>query len=198
MSGLLQSWINNRAFFKLGGSNTQASLGTQLVLVSRQFSVIVETVNEVRFTLNSVFIGPSERQTLLLHLQGFDDEIFLEDILMQIESFSADEGPRLIQNGGRHSVTNNVLPVVDSLKRLAAPTRHPINLKKLPGGFRTVRVKRTLDDLHDQLRVLETLASGIGRRLPPLEGDFGLLVFPRTVTPSVTTSVPSQSSARAE
>ena len=182
MLSLLQTWNNNRSFFALGtNAPKQAFLGTQLVLISRQFSVIVETVNEVRFTLNSVFIGPSERQTLLLEFSsasGFTP-MFLEDILMQIEAFASDEGPRLIQNGGRHSVTNNVSPVVKSLKELSSEMRKPLNRNKLPDGFRTVRVKHSLDDLHDQLRVLEGLASGIGRRLPAPEGDFGLLVFPQ-------------------
>jgi hypothetical protein len=179
MSSLLQTWINNKQYFKLGPSNTQAFLGTQLVLISRQFSVIVETVNEVRFTLNSVFIGPSERQTLLLEFEPSDgiDPIFLEDVLLQIESFASDEGPRLIQNGGRLSVTNNVAPVVKTLRHLASKIRKPANRNKLPDGFRTIRVKNALDDLHDQLRALEDLAGGVGRDLPALEG--GLLVFPQ-------------------
>jgi hypothetical protein len=36
------------------------------VLLSRQLSVISESVNEIRFALDSVFIGPLERQTVLV------------------------------------------------------------------------------------------------------------------------------------
>ena len=64
MTSLLQSWISNREFF-IVQPNQVAFFGTQLVLISRQLNVIAETVNEVRFTLDSVFIGPNERQSLL-------------------------------------------------------------------------------------------------------------------------------------
>lgn len=181
MSSLLQTWLNNKDFFKLGaGSSKQAFLGTQLVLISRQFSVIAETVNEVRFTLNSVFIGPSERQTLLLEFASLAP-MFLEDVLAQIETFASGEGPRLIQNGGRLSISNNVSKVVQSLLQIATETRLLANdkTKRVPDGFRTVRVKNALDDLRDQIGVLATLTSGVGRQLPAAEG--GLLVFPQSL-----------------
>ena len=64
-----------------------------MLLISRQFTVIAETVNEVRFALDSVFIGPNERQALLLE---FTDQalapMFLEDVLTEVESFASDEG----------------------------------------------------------------------------------------------------------
>lgn len=63
--GLERSWLENRAFFTRSGGKVPF-FGTQLVLLSRQLSVISESVNEVRFALDSVFIGPLERQTLLV------------------------------------------------------------------------------------------------------------------------------------
>ena len=39
-------------------------LGTQLVFISRQLGVISEVVDEVRFVLDFVFIGPAQRETL--------------------------------------------------------------------------------------------------------------------------------------
>ena len=105
MTSLLQSWISNGKFFDLSSTDSNF-FGTQPVLLSRQFSVIGETVNEVRFTLDSVFIGPSERQTLLLQFapQTNLPAMFLEDILREIEDFASGEGPRLLQDGGRISV----------------------------------------------------------------------------------------------
>src|SRR5262245_18979946 len=104
MTSLLQSWLSNRAFFTVGPPTQQAFFGTQLVLISRQFSVITETVNEVRFALDSVFIGPSERQTLLLEFSDGSPAMFLEDILQEVVNFAADEGPRLLRDGGRITV----------------------------------------------------------------------------------------------
>jgi hypothetical protein len=71
VTSLAQSWLNNLQFFGLTTATTTTTpfFGTQLVLLSRQLSVIAESVNEVRFTLDSVFIGPAERQTLQIEFQ---------------------------------------------------------------------------------------------------------------------------------
>lgn len=187
MLSLWQSWINNRSYFLLGG-NGQAFFGTQLVLISRQFSVIAETVNEVRFALDSVFIGPSERQTLLLQFADPNTPpMFMEDVLQEIEDFSTEEGPRLIRDGGRIAVNNNLLPVTQSLLNLVEESRNPFNIDILPDGFKTARVRNAIDDLRDQLIELVGLIEPVGRDVPPPEQPAlppggppkgGVLVFP--------------------
>jgi hypothetical protein len=67
LTSLFQTWLNNLQYFVLGTTTGQTFLGTQLVLISRQLSVTSELVDEVRFTLDSVFLGPAERQTMLLN-----------------------------------------------------------------------------------------------------------------------------------
>ncbi len=167
MTSLMQSWIANRGFFFLD-PDRQAFFGTQLVLISRQLNVIVETIEEARFVLDSVFIGPNERKTLLLR---FSDEsfppMFLEDVLEEIESFVKDEGPRLLRDGGKISVTNNILPVVRSLRDMVVQARNPKDKDRLPDGFRTARVHHSLDDLRDQLGELIRLAEQVEQRVPP-------------------------------
>ncbi len=74
LTSLAQTWINNYQFFGL--DTKQPFLGTQLVLLSRQLSVISDTVNEVRFTLDSVFISQAERQTLQLEFTSGDPALF--------------------------------------------------------------------------------------------------------------------------
>lgn len=167
MTSLLQSWISNGKFFQLG-STQQNFFGTQLVLLSRQFSVVAETVNELRFTLDSVFIGPSERQTLLLKFKNASlPPMFLEDVLREVEDFATNEGPRLLQDGGRISVTNNVLPVLSSLNALVHAARKPANAGSLPDGYRTARVQRALEDLDDQIKDLINLAIPVSQDVPP-------------------------------
>ena len=189
MTSLLQSWISNGQFFVLGTQNQPAFFGTQLVLISRQFSVIAETVNELRFALDSVFIGPSERQTLLLQL-ATNPAIFLEDMLQQVEAFVSDEGPGLLQNGGRISVTNNVLPVMKSFFGMVREARRPVNVRQLPDGYRTVRVQRAIDDLRDQISELINLVQPIGQQLPAAvqvpEPIQVLFVTPNNPVPSST------------
>lgn len=170
MTSLLQSWIANREFFILK-PRIPAFFGTQLVLISRQFNVIAETVNELRFALDSVFIGPNERQTLLLE---FDDNslppMFLEDVLDEVDNFVAEEGPRLLRDGGKISVTNNILPVVDTLRRMIEGAHHPKDQKKrVPDGFRTARVRHALDDLQKQLTDLVDLTRQVEQQVPPSE-----------------------------
>jgi len=192
MTALLQSWISNGKYFELG-KKLPAFFGTQLVLISRQFSVIVETLNEVRFAMDSVFIGPSERQALLLkftpgsHLPA----MFFEDMLREIENLAADEGPRLLQDGGRISVNNNILPVARELKTLVKEAHKPVNLWELPDGYRTVRVQRSLDDLHDQVAEVIRLAEQVGRRIPPPdEQQLGVMAIgPFGQSPSRTLSL---------
>ena len=175
MTSLLQSWIANREFFILRPQE-QAFFGTQLVLISRQFNVIAETVNELRFALDSVFIGPNERQTLLLE---FDDRslppMFLEDVLDEVDRFVAEEGPRLLRDGGKISVTNNILPVVDTLGRMVHQAHHPKDQKRrVPDGFKTARVRHALDDLEKQLRDLVELARQVEQEVPPSEDVLGI------------------------
>lgn len=169
LTSLLLTWLGNYDYFKLTMGKAPAFLGTQLILISRQFNVIAETVNEVRFALDSVFIGPNERQQLLLVFPDhtFVPSMYLEDVLTEIESTVTDEGPRLIKDGGRVAVFYNVLPVVQTLMNMVEGARDPVNIGELPDGFRTARVRHSLDDLRDQLTYLSTLAQQVAMRLPP-------------------------------
>jgi hypothetical protein len=166
MTSLMTTWLENNKYFMLTMGKAPAFLGTQLILMSRQFNVIAETVNEVRFSLDSVFIGPNERQQLLLEFGGSLPSMYLEDVLTEIENTVTDEGPRLIKDGGRIAIKTNVLPVAHSLQDMVNGAKNPVNIGSLPDGFRTVRVRRSLDDLSDQLKYLITLAQQVGMPVP--------------------------------
>ncbi len=170
MTSLLQSWLSNGKYFILSATSAPAFLGTQLVLISRQLNVIAETVNEVRFALDSVFIGPNERQTLLLEFSDSQDlpAMYLEDVLTEIESSVSDELPRLLKDGGRIAVNNNLLPVVQTLMDMVQGAKDPANLDALPDGFSTARVRHALDDLSDQLTQLFTQGEQIGMQIPKI------------------------------
>jgi hypothetical protein len=169
ITSLLLTWLGNYDYFKLTMGKAPAFLGTQLILISRQFNVIAETVNEVRFALDSVFIGANERQQLLLVFpdQHIVPSMYLEDVLTEIESTVTDEGPRLIRDGGRVALFYNVLPVVQTLMNMVEGAHDPMNIGELPDGYRTARVRHALDDLRDQLTYLSTLAQQVAMRLPP-------------------------------
>lgn len=163
-TGLRQTWDSNRQFFTR--QSKTAFFGTQLVLLSRQLSVVGESVDEVRFAMNSVYLGPSERQTTeIVFLNG--SVMFVEELLSWVQDFSTHEGPRLIQDGGKFAVQNSFLPVAQQLDQLvteAADPTHPNN--KLPSGYRTGRVKNAWKALGDQLNVLVQQATKIEHRIP--------------------------------
>jgi hypothetical protein len=174
LTSLLQSWISNRGFFFVL-PDRPAFFGTQLVLISRQFNVIAETVNELRFTLDSVFIGPAERQALLLE---FADPAlpprFLEGMLIEIEAFVGQEAPQLLKEGGKITVTNNILPVARALLNMVEEAHDPTNIDELPDGFKTARVRNSLDDLQDQLERLVELVEQVGQVVPPSEDKLSI------------------------
>jgi hypothetical protein len=169
VTSLAQSWINNLSF--VGLDTKTPFFGTQLVLLSRQLMVVAESVDEVRFTLDSVFIGPAERQTMLLDFGGGQSPMFLEDLLTWARSFATDEGPRLVQDGGKFGVQNTFLPVTSTLFNLISNAQNSTG--PLPQGFGTPRVTLALEDLAEQLKDLVNLATPIDHVITP-QPDFGL------------------------
>jgi hypothetical protein len=170
VTSLAQSWLNNLGFFGLDTSTP--FFGTQLVLLSRQLSVVAEAVDEVRFTLDSVFIGPAERQTLELQFPGVSkDSMFAEDLFNWIQSFATDEGPRLIQDGGKFGVKFSFLPIAQKLQRLVESIHDP---DPLDHAFRTIRVKRALGQLGRELNELIKLAKDVSHVIEeqPTKADF--------------------------
>jgi hypothetical protein len=166
MTSLLMTWLSNFEYFRLSTHKMPAFLGTQLILIGRQFNVVAETVNEVRFALDSVFIGPNERQQLLLEFHHAP-AMYLEDVLTEIEGTVTDEGPRLIKDGGRIALYNNVRPVLRTLVDMIEGARNPYNLSALPDGFRTPRVRNSFDDLRDQLVYLGKLVEQVEMKVLP-------------------------------
>lgn len=66
------SWdAQERYFDRVVTGGDEPYLGTQLVLLSRQLGVIAESVQETYYALDSVFMGPAERQTTELNFPAF-------------------------------------------------------------------------------------------------------------------------------
>lgn len=168
VTSLAQSWINNLPFFGL--TTATPFFGTQLVLLSRQLGVVAEAVDEVRFTLDSVFIGPAERQTLELQFNPMfapnAAPLFAEDLFNWVQNFATEEGPRLIQDGGKYGVQFSFLPIAQQLQNRirGAQDPNPAN-SGLPPGYHTFRVQRALKQLGDELAELVNLASPISHKI---------------------------------
>jgi hypothetical protein len=185
IAGMRTSWIANRAFF--GATGQQPFFGTQLVHLQRQLAVISESIEEVRHALNSVFIGPAERQTISLSfydqviglptagtppgsaLQDATisaDSMFVEELLAWVADYAAEQGPRLIEEGGKIAVGETFLPIAITLRNLVYGALQATNANALPAGFRSQRVRRALEELATQLHQLALLAFPIAQTNP--------------------------------
>ncbi len=164
-NSLWNGWVNNIQFFV---TVSTPFLGTQLVIVSRQLGVVAETVDEVRFVLDSVFIGPAERQTVMLDfrtLPGFKDvpPIFLEDLLAWTQSFVTEEAPGIIQSAGKFGLGEEFCAMIYQLSRQIWGTlQFALSIHSNPPGLNTYRVLAALQKLASQLYELFRLAYPVG------------------------------------
>ena len=152
-TSLNASWLNFRPAF-LGGADNY--LGTQLILLQRNLSVIVESVSEVAFAMDSVFLGPAERQTVRIDFPAPEPPMYVADLLTWIESFAGGEGTQIVQEGGKIGVRTIVQP----LNRLRDLVRHSDGRIRHPGA-RHPRVRRTLQELGTQLAEAARLAATV-------------------------------------
>ncbi len=168
MTSLAQSWVNNLPFFMTPTRDgPQPFFGTLLVLLSRQLSVIAEAVDEVRFAMDSVFIGPSERQTLPITTSDSNYTIYAEDLLSWIYGFATEEGPHLIQSGGKYAVGEAFATQVGDLHLMVEGTQAPENKLDLPGAYFTPRVQAAIKQLGLQLKTLSDLAGKTSHAIVP-------------------------------
>jgi len=158
VTSLAQSWINNLALFEPEVAQSPA------MLLSRQFSVIAESVKEVRFALDSVFVGQSERQTTSVPLPEHlsSESLSLEDLLSWISNFVTNEGPRLLQEGGPIAIAVSIVPL---LRRFLSAISHlPKSFgpsSPLPQAFFAPRVTVALARLEDELRSTLRLSESV-------------------------------------
>jgi hypothetical protein len=117
------------------------SLGGTLMILSRSFAVVAESVDELISALDAVAIGPHERQ--LIAIDDEPNEIYLGDLLDWINHFATEEGPALARSGGIRGL-ETVITMSDELARLVG------NAKSTP-ALQRQRVLRALDELLEKL-----------------------------------------------
>jgi hypothetical protein len=162
-NSLLDVWTNNVQFF--AGQQSEF-LGTQLVVISRQLGVISEIVDEVRFVLDSVFIGPAQRQTLQIIFQrlrnGYTEHlppIYLADLLQWIQDFVGAEAQDVIQNAGRFGLGDDFITMIEQLYLQAYGLYEFARSPNVPDpALQTGRVQQSLYKLLSQLNELYNMA----------------------------------------
>ena len=182
---LKASWDQDRQL--LSGVSARTALGTVLILLSRGLEAVCESVDDLAFALDSVYVDPAQRQVIELRFASLtvnvpempltkntttshtfpahEPPLLLSDLLDWVTRASRDEGPRIIQDAGKDGVLN-FEPVLDRLRVLIHATRHIARHgTALPSGMQTPRVSRALQVLAAQLDQATNLA-GLVRRDP--------------------------------
>jgi len=162
---LQATWGNDRGL--LAPLDPRAAFGTVLIWLSRSLEAVCESVGDLNFALDSVFVDAAQRQVLELKFPG-EEALLLSDLLDWVDRASRDEGPRIIQDAGKDGVFA-FAPVLRRLRDLIQETRHAARHdNRLPHGMRTPRVDRALQVLAAQLDEATELASAVRRDAPPV------------------------------
>ena len=173
---LQSAWTNQRELFD-PALQTGGYFGTDLVLLSRYLGAVAESVDELRFACDSVFLGPSERETIVLP----GAPVTLAGLMEWIREYATIEGVRAITEGGKDGVTTAFVPTMRELHRLVrrhlvmavVDGDHVISLKRmrateLPPAFFTARVQLAALQLRSYLREVLERASRIQRFPDPI------------------------------
>jgi hypothetical protein len=146
---LLVSWLLQRFFFDRTTVENEPEpyLGTQLVLLSRVLEVVSESVHEVEYAMDSVFLGPAERQTLELVFDPPHPPMFVSELLDWVERFASLEGPQLIEAGGKQGLDN----FEETVKLLRDLVDQAAVQEDGSEAFQKRRVQRALEELARQL-----------------------------------------------
>jgi len=170
VNSLRLTWESQSSAFDRTGSD--AFLGTQSVLLARELAVVAEAVQETYFVMDSVFLGQAERNITELELRigETDTRIFIGELLTWVENFALEEGPRLIQEGGKDGVIHSFRPTITRLKELvnaAADVSQNGSLTNPTAAFHSVRVGRALSELSQHLDRTVDLTDQIKRDPAP-------------------------------
>jgi hypothetical protein len=179
-NSLLDVWVNNVQFF---AAQQSQFLGTQLVVISRQLGVISEAVDEVRFVLDSVFVGPAQRETLQILFEKIPiadpttgaivsnvelPPIYLADLLQWMQDFVGAEAQDVIQNAGKLGLGEDFDTMIQQLYFQAYGLYEFASKTPPIAALSTPRVLESLYKLTNQLDKLFDMAS------PPI----GVLYLP--------------------
>jgi hypothetical protein len=137
-------------------------MGTQFVQLSRALSVTTEAVDEVNDAMDSVRVSSAERQVATF--AGADGRLLsVGDLLSWISSFTSQEAPTLVQEGGRRGA-ESLIPTARLLNRSVELLVNAVATDRgLSDGLRQARVVNALQELSGHLLRIEGLASRLRR-----------------------------------
>jgi hypothetical protein len=161
VNSLYITWKAQSKFLGRSGG-AEPFLGTQLVLLSQALEALAEAVREAYDAMDSVFLGPAERQTTILRLSG-EPPITLAELLNWVEDFATVEAVELLQDGGKEGV-QVVAFTADRLQRLVRLTYEKSESSEHQmRAFHTARTRRALQEILVNLETVTDEAQKIRR-----------------------------------
>ncbi len=144
--GLFRSWRE--------GADIYQGFGIQLVQLERLLGVVSESVEEVRAALAAALIGPAEQQMLQLTFQD-GSELSVDGLLSWTQEFAGGLGERLIRDGGRLALQNEVRLTAMTLESLVRQvTQIQAGQAGLPQAFFLPTVQNAFEELDRYLEAL--------------------------------------------
>jgi hypothetical protein len=99
ISNTAGAWGRFRDRFYVPTNQGDRDLGTRLVRVERALAVVGESVDELYAALDSVWVGPDERLTIVFDTRP-TGQLAIEELLSWVQTFATVEGPQLIEHAG--------------------------------------------------------------------------------------------------
>jgi hypothetical protein len=187
INALRLTWLDQRKFFLLSGDQ-RAPLSTQLPRLWRHLDFLAERLQQVYFIMDSVYLGPAERQVIEIDLTAIDasqDRIFLSDLLTWLQDSATGGGRALIEDGGVEGIRTFASTIMQLHDLFNAATNQPRG-PGIPAAYFEKRVQESLNVLVDELNQTLTIALNIAARpkpakvlestLPVSTGPAGVLV----------------------
>jgi hypothetical protein len=162
-------WIDQRSYFLVSG-DLRAPLSTQLPRLWRHMDFLAERLQQVYFIMDSVYLGPAERQVIEIDLTALvdptQDRIFLSDLLAWLQDAATGGGRALIEDGGKEGI-RTYASTISQLHDLFYAATNQVPGGGIPDAYFEKRVQESLTVLLDELAQTLTIALTIAARPSP-------------------------------
>jgi hypothetical protein len=138
-------------------NNLQQVFSTQTGIAMQQFKLVSEAVDEVRFTMDAVAIGPVERKGMIVSCgsrAGDPQPFSVEELLGWAHDFASTDGPAMIGETGGFALRNFVLPMAKRLGGMAAAATNQQNLAHFAKRYNSPPLQRVVKNLEARLEEL--------------------------------------------
>jgi hypothetical protein len=135
-------------------NNIQQLFGTQTGIVRQQFQLVLDALEEFRFTMDAVFLGATERQTMMVRFAldtGDAGSVSLEELLGWVQDLAESEGPEAIEKSGGFALRNSIFPAATRLASLTGASLETRNLAHFPKLCSTPPLLRAMKNLQARL-----------------------------------------------